>query len=59
MEERINQALIQIENDLRSVKSARKQVDIVVESSSQLKEKVGTFVSDVSNLSKQVEELMH
>ena len=59
MEERINQALIQIENDLRSVKSAREQVDIVVESSSQLKEKVGTFVSDVSNLSKQVEELMH
>ena len=59
MEERINQTLIQIENDLRSVQSARKQVDSVVESSSQLKEKVGTFVSDVSNLSKQVEKLMH
>ena len=59
MEERINQALAQIEKDLQDIKSAKEQVDSVVASSSQLKEKVGAFVSDVSNLSKQVEQLMH
>ena len=59
MEERINQALAQIEKDLQNIKSAKEQVDSVVASSSQLQEKVGAFVSDVSNLSKQVEQLMH
>ena len=59
MEERINQALAQIEKDLQNIKSAKEQVDSVVASSSQLKEKVGAFVSDVANLSKQVEQLMH
>lgn len=37
MDERINQALAQIESDLRSIKSAREQVDSVVTASSQLK----------------------
>lgn len=59
MEERINIALAQIESELRNIKAAREQVDNVVASSTQLQEKVGTFVSDVANLSKQVESLMH
>ena len=59
MDERINQALAQIESDLRSIKSAREQVDSVVTASSQLKATVGTFVADVTKLSKQVEQLMN
>ena len=58
MEERINKALLLIESELRNIKAAREQVDSVVASSTQLQKKVGTFVSDVANLSKQVESLM-
>ncbi len=58
MEERINQALVQIENDLREIQSAKKQVDSVMSASSQLQNKVGTFVTDVANLSQQVKDLM-
>lgn len=58
MEDRINQALSQIERDLQNIKSAREQVDSVVSSSEQLKERVGSFVSDVNTLSKQVEGLI-
>lgn len=50
MEEKINQALLQIEKDLQDVKSAREQVDIVVESCSKLQDKVGDFVSNVAML---------
>ncbi|MEE3483409.1 MAG: hypothetical protein VZQ98_03670 [Bacteroidales bacterium] len=57
MEERINQALAQIESDLRNIQSAREQVDNVVLSSSHLQEKVRTFVLEVSNLSQQVEKM--
>lgn len=58
MEDRINQALSQIERDLQNIKSAREQVESVVSSSVQLKERVGSFVSDVNALSKQVEGLI-
>lgn len=57
MVERINQALAQIESDLRNIQSAREQVDNVVLSSSDLQEKVRTFVLEVSNLSQQVEKM--
>ena len=59
MEEKIQQALVQIESDLQSIKSAREQVENVVSAASDLQNKVGTFVDEVSGLSHQVEGLMH
>ncbi|MCR5361949.1 MAG: hypothetical protein K6E73_08065 [Bacteroidales bacterium] len=59
MEEKIQQALVQIESDLQSIKSAREQVENVVSAASDLQNKVGTFVDEVSGLSQQVEGLMH
>lgn len=58
MEEKINQALLQIEKDLQDVKSAREQVDIVVESCSKLQDKVGDFVSNVAMLSQNADNLI-
>ncbi len=58
MEEKINQALLQIEKDLQDVKSAREQVDMVVESCSKLQDKVGDFVSNVALLSQNADNLI-
>ncbi len=58
MDEKINQALIQIEKDLQNINAAREQVDTVVKSSAKMKEKVGTFVKEVDGLAKQVGELL-
>lgn len=57
MEERINQALTQIEADLQSIQSAREQVGTVVQSHKELQRKVETFVSAVANLSQHIESL--
>lgn len=58
MEEKINQTLLQIEKDLQDVKSAREQVDMVVESCSKLQDKVGDFVSNVALLSQNADNLI-
>lgn len=57
MEERINQALTQIEADLQSIQSAREQVETVVQSHKELQRKVETFVTEVSKLSQHIESL--
>lgn len=58
MDERINQALQNIENDLQNIKSAREQVEEVVSDSSKLQEKVAVYVTKVSEISKQLEETL-
>ena len=58
MEERINEALQQIETDLQRIKSANEQVESVVNSYNELQEKVHTFVKDVSILSQETEKLI-
>ena len=50
MEEKINQALVQLENDLQSLVSARKQVETTVKASSELQKVVGDYVSSVKSL---------
>lgn len=47
MEERINQALTQLENDLNDLRSAREQVDNVITTYAQLQKKVEDFSSAV------------
>lgn len=50
MEERINQALIKLEEDLQSITSAREQVDKTVKSSVDLQKVVGEYVDSVKSL---------
>ena len=50
MEERINQALVQLENDLQSLQSAKKQVEKTVGASVELQKTVGEYVVSVKNL---------
>ena len=50
MEDRINQALIQLENDLRNINSAREQVESTVKASAELQKVVGDYVSSVKKL---------
>lgn len=50
MEERINQALIKLEEDLQSITSAREQVDKTVKSSVDLQKVVGEYVDSVKLL---------
>lgn len=58
MEERINNALQQIEADLQKLKSAREQVETVVGSHKELQGEVKTFVNEVANLSQETEKLL-
>ncbi len=58
MEERINNALQQIEADLQKLKSAREQVESVVSSHKELQGEVQTFVNEVANLSQGTEKLL-
>lgn len=50
MEEKINQALVQLENDLQSLVSARKQVEETIKASSELQKVVGGYVASVRTL---------
>ena len=50
MEDRINQALMQLENDLRNINSAREQVESTVKASTELQKVVGDYVSSVRKL---------
>ncbi len=50
MEDRINQALIQLENDLQKINSAREQVESTVKASTELQKVVGDYVSSVKKL---------
>lgn len=50
MEEKINQALVQLEKDLQSLVSARKQVDATIKASSELQIVVSDYVSSVKKL---------
>ncbi len=58
MEERINNALQQIEADLQKLKSAREQVETVVGSHKELQGEVKTFVNKVANLSQETKKLL-
>ena len=49
MEERINQALVQLESDLRSLSSAREQVEKTVKSSDDLQKTVSEYVDVVKS----------
>lgn len=50
MEDRINQALMQLEKDLQSINTAREQVESTVKASSELQKVVGEYVSSVKKL---------
>ena len=50
MEERINQALVQLESDLQSLQSAKEQVEKTVGASVELHKTVGEYVVSVKNL---------
>ena len=50
MEDKINQALVQLENDLQDIVSARKQVEETVKASTDLLEVVREYVSSVKTL---------
>lgn len=50
MEERINQALVQLESDLQSLQSAKEQVEKTVGASIELQKTVGEYVVSVKNL---------
>ena len=50
MEDRINQALMQLEKDLQSINSAREQVESTVKASTDLHKVVGDYVSSVKKL---------
>lgn len=50
MEDRINQALMQLEKDLQSINSAREQVESTVKASTELQTVVGEYVSSVRKL---------
>ena len=58
MEERIHQSLLQLENDLKDVNSAREQVEAVVEAHKSLKETVEKYVSILANLQTDSNELL-
>lgn len=58
MEERIHQSLLQLENDLKDLKSAREQVEAVVEAHKSLKESVEKYVSILANLQTDSNELL-
>lgn len=50
MEERINQALVQLESDLQGLLSAKEQVEKTVGASAELLETVGEYVASVNHL---------
>lgn len=50
MEDKINQALVQLENELQGIVSAREQVEKTVKSSTDLQKVVGEYVSSVKTL---------
>ncbi len=50
MEERINQALVQLENDLQNISSAREQIEKTVGASVELQKAVTEYVTSVRNL---------
>lgn len=50
MEDRINQALMQLEKDLQSINTAREQVESTVKASTELQKVVGEYVSSVKKL---------
>ena len=50
MEEKINQALVQLESDLQSLQSAKEQVEKTVGASIELQKTVGEYVVSVKNL---------
>ena len=50
MEDRINQALLQLEKDLQSINTAREQVESTVKASTELQNVVGEYVSSVKTL---------
>lgn len=50
MEQKINQALVQLENDLQSLVAARKSVEDTIKSSSELQKVVGEYVASVKTL---------
>ena len=50
MEDRINQALMQLEKDLQSINSAREQVESTVKASTELQKVVGEYVTSVKKL---------
>ena len=50
MEEKVNQALVQLENELQGIVSAREQVEKTVKSSTDLQKVVGEYVSSVKTL---------
>lgn len=50
MEEKINQALVQLEIDLQSLVAARKQVEDTVKASADLQKVVGEYVASVKSL---------
>lgn len=50
MEDRINQALLQLEKDLQSINTAREQVESTVKASAELQKVVGEYVSSVKTL---------
>ena len=50
MEDRINQALLQLEKDLQSINTAREQVESTVKASTELQKVVGEYVSSVKKL---------
>ena len=50
MEERINQALVQIEKDLKGISSARNQVEMAVKASTDLQSVVSEYISSVKSL---------
>jgi chromosome segregation ATPase len=58
MEEKINKALSQIYTDLQNVKTASDSVDEVVNSSTQLQNKVSILISDTTNLSENMKNLV-
>ena len=58
MEERIHQSLLQLENDLKDLNSAREQVEAVVEAHKSLKESVEKYVSILANLQTDSNELL-
>lgn len=52
MEDKINQALVQLENELQGIVSAREQVEKTVKSSTELQNVVAEYVSSVKTLCK-------
>ncbi|MCR4799489.1 MAG: hypothetical protein K5860_03180 [Bacteroidales bacterium] len=58
MEERINQALQNIEKDLQNIKSAREQVELVVNSYKELQDKVQPYLKNAENLSQDASKII-